>query len=83
MRDLFRRTKVMSHDVVQPLVLTVIADLSRLVMRRGRRAHGDGIIADGGHGFRDPAAGAPDGPSVLRRACKDRHRAGTGAGRRQ
>jgi hypothetical protein len=62
MRDLFRPTKVMSHDVAQLLVLAVIADLSRLVMRRGRRAHGDGIIADGGHGFRDPAAGAPDGP---------------------
>jgi hypothetical protein len=62
MRDLFWRTKAMSPDVAQLLVLTVIADLCGLVMRRGRRAHGDGIIADGAHGFRDPAAGAPDGP---------------------
>ena len=34
MRDLFRRTKAMSHDVVQLLVLTLIPALCGLVMRR-------------------------------------------------
>lgn len=35
MNELFRRTGVMSHDVVQPLAFTVIPDLSGPVMRRG------------------------------------------------
>lgn len=79
MRDLFRRTKVMSHEVAQLLVLTVIADLSRLVMRQGlpgawrwdHRGRGPWVqgSCSGRAGRPIPpiaSSGWPDGPAMRR-----------------
>jgi hypothetical protein len=64
MRDLFRRTKAMSHDVVQLLVLTLIPALCGLVMRRELPGAWRWDHRGRGPWFKDPAACALDGPFV-------------------